>query len=488
MPLLVEVGERWGPGSSRRAGAPRHGRGARPGAAAARGRRGRASADAPCSRARRGERHEVGLLALAALLAMRGLGRRLPGRRDAGGRGAGARPVGGCGVSRASASPARQPLEALIAGAEGGAARRHGDRRSGGQAADADLSGSVACALRAVGADALPALGRLGAVSPARARGGRRRGGGHGLGRPRAARPPRSSAATTRTSPCSARPSRRAGTGCSPAWRSTRSTAPPSGSAFDAARRRVTFRRGGSPWPPRWRSTSRCIRSAPCRPLPPGPRRAGHPAAAHKPARVRAGDRAARRLRTRARPARLRDEGQRGAARRGSRPRRAAASAPLSVTGSLSKRSTARRLPRPRLTCATSAASAGRSHSSSGSRSGTSVLPPRSTKAPARRSAGRPGRPRRARRAPPARFGHGSTAPYGCAGSAAASTSASTSSSATAAALAGARPRRRARTGRRRGPRRSSRAGTGRASRAPSARRRPRRSRPGCPRPARRRA
>ena len=79
----------------------------------------------------------------------------------------------------------------------------------------------------------------------------------------------------------------------------------------------------------------------------------------------------------------------------------------VSPTGSPSKRSTARRLLRLVFTCATSACKRARSHSSSGSRSGTSDLPPRSTK-----SAGSP--PSRttcapATRAarPPARFGHG---------------------------------------------------------------------------------
>src|SRR5579884_951540 len=101
-----------------------------------------------------------------------------------------------------------------------------------------------------------------------------------------------------------------------------------------------------------------------------------------------------------------------------------------SVTGPPSNRSTARRfLPTPPLTWATSAASAGRNHSSSGSRSGTSERPPRSTKrtaSPPRRTTCAPAT--RAARAP-ARRGHGSAAPYGWAGSAAASTSGSGSSS-----------------------------------------------------------
>ena len=72
-----------------------------------------------------------------------------------------------------------------------------------------------------------------------------------------------------------------------------------------------------------------------------------------------------------------------GTARRGparSRPRREAASRLFSITGSPSNRSTARRsaLPYPTRK-ATSAARAGRSHDSSGSRSGTSERPPRST-------------------------------------------------------------------------------------------------------------
>src|SRR2546429_7154957 len=94
----------------------------------------------------------------------------------------------------------------------------------------------------------------------------------------------------------------------------------------------------------------------------------------------------------------------------------------VSVTGSPSKRSTARRLAPPRLTNPTSAASAGRSHSSSGSRRGTSDRPPRSTNSagspPSRTTCAPATRPARA----PARFGHGRTAPYGCAGSAAART------------------------------------------------------------------
>src|SRR5262249_46695163 len=50
-----------------------------------------------------------------------------------------------------------------------------------------------------------------------------------------------------------------------------------------------------------------------------------------------------------------------------------------STTGSPSKRSTARRRPRPARTWSASAASAGRSQSGLGSRSGTSDRPPRST-------------------------------------------------------------------------------------------------------------
>ena len=53
--------------------------------------------------------------------------------------------------------------------------------------------------------------------------------------------------------------------------------------------------------------------------------------------------------------------------------------ASVSATGSPSKRSTASRLRAPAGRAATSAASAGRSHASSGSRSGTSERPPRST-------------------------------------------------------------------------------------------------------------
>src|SRR5438034_4293445 len=118
---------------------------------------------------------------------------------------------------------------------------------------------------------------------------------------------------------------------------------------------------------------------------------------------------------------------RRGPARKPASTSRGIAS--LSVTGSPSKRSTARRFFGPLLrTSSTKAASAGLSQLSSGSRSGTSERPPRSTK-----SAGSP--PRRTTFAPatraalaPARFGHGRAAPYGCAGSAAASTSASGSS------------------------------------------------------------
>ncbi len=83
----------------------------------------------------------------------------------------------------------------------------------------------------------------------------------------------------------------------------------------------------------------------------------------------------------------------------------------LPLTGWPSKRSTARRLRVNRRAWATSASSATRSHSSPGSRRGTSERPPRSTKraglppssttyAPATRAA----------RAP-ARFGHGRTDP-----------------------------------------------------------------------------
>src|SRR5919201_205493 len=101
----------------------------------------------------------------------------------------------------------------------------------------------------------------------------------------------------------------------------------------------------------------------------------------------------------------------------------------VSPTGSPSKRSTASRFAPPRLTCSTSAASATRSQSSSGSRSGTSERPPRSTNSaasPPSRTTCAPAT--RAARAPD-RFGHGNVAPYGCAGSAAASTSGSGSSS-----------------------------------------------------------
>ena len=122
------------------------------------------------------------------------------------------------------------------------------------------------------------------------------------------------------------------------------------------------------------------------RPPPPGPRRAGRPAAPHEPARASrrrpggtpssascsAGSAWTRPAATAA--------ARRGAGRRGSRPRRAAASP-------RSRRPARRRSARPRAasrrrarTCSTSAASAGRSHSSSGSRSGTSERPPRSTK------------------------------------------------------------------------------------------------------------
>src|SRR6266852_4579834 len=52
--------------------------------------------------------------------------------------------------------------------------------------------------------------------------------------------------------------------------------------------------------------------------------------------------------------------------------------ASLSVTGSPSKRSTASRFAPPAFTCETSNARAGRSHSSSGSRSGSRERPPRS--------------------------------------------------------------------------------------------------------------
>ena len=101
----------------------------------------------------------------------------------------------------------------------------------------------------------------------------------------------------------------------------------------------------------------------------------------------------------------------------------------VSVTGRPSNRSTASRLPPPARTCSTSAAIAGRSQSSSGSRSGTSVRPPRSTKSAASPPSSTTCAPAtRAARAP-ARFGQGSAAPYGCAGSAAASTSGSGSSS-----------------------------------------------------------
>ena len=70
-------------------------------------------------------------------------------------------------------------------------------------------------------------------------------------------------------------------------------------------------------------------------------------------------------------------------ARRGSRLRAGAASGRSPPTGSPSKRSTARRCPRLVFTCSTRAASAGRSHSSSGSRSETIERPPRSTKSAA---------------------------------------------------------------------------------------------------------
>ena len=99
-----------------------------------------------------------------------------------------------------------------------------------------------------------------------------------------------------------------------------------------------------------------------------------------------------------------------------------------STTGTPSKRSTARRFAPPDLTCATSAASAGRSQSGSGSRSGTSERPARSTNStasPPSRTTHAPAT--RAARAP-ARRGQGTEAPYGCAGSAAARTNTSCSS------------------------------------------------------------
>ena len=98
--------------------------------------------------------------------------------------------------------------------------------------------------------------------------------------------------------------------------------------------------------------------------------------------------------------ARFKAGGRRAAARPGTRPRRATAVTSLSVTGSPSKRSTASRLRRAPWTWATSAASAGRSHTSSGSRSGTSERPPRSTKSTA--SPPRSDDRARRRRAPPA--------------------------------------------------------------------------------------
>ena len=110
---------------------------------------------------------------------------------------------------------------------------------------------------------------------------------------------------------------------------------------------------------------------------------------------------------------------------------------------------------------------------------------------PARRRA-RPTPPSRTTCAPatraaraPARRGHGSAAPYGCAGSAAASTSASSASPPRSSRSRSTAPGKR--TARRRAPRRSSRGGRSRSSRARAALRRRPRTRRRCPRLGRRR-
>ena len=96
--------------------------------------------------------------------------------------------------------------------------------------------------------------------------------------------------------------------------------------------------------------------------------------------------------------------------------------------GDTVERSTARRFAPPALDVGDESRERRPSHTGSGSRSGTSERPPRSTKSAASPSSSTTHAPAtRAARAPERR-GQGSAAPYGCAGSAAASTSASGSS------------------------------------------------------------